>query len=138
MFSPTMSTSWSLLPPIIINSTPAFSPLSTFVCGFWNNFYYFKKSTREIARFQFFSSYSASKYLNALSRLMYHKKSFVNDLTRPYLGQCDFMLRLKLFLKKWVSRSSFLEDYLKVIMKKTVIVRRRRYQQLYQELWCQQ
>ena len=31
---------------------------------------------------------------------MYHKKAFVINLTRPYLGQCDFMRRLKLFPKK--------------------------------------
>ena len=33
-------------------------------------------------------------------RIMYDKKSFVNDLTRPYLGQSDLMRRLKLFPKK--------------------------------------
>ena len=33
-------------------------------------------------------------------RIMYHKKSFLYGLTKPYLGQCDFMLDLKSFLKK--------------------------------------
>mmetsp|Transcript_53410 Transcript_53410/g.60481 ORF Transcript_53410/g.60481 Transcript_53410/m.60481 type:complete len:126 (-) Transcript_53410:73-450(-) len=40
---------------------------------------------------------------------MYHQKSFFYDLTRPYLGQCDPKLRLKLFLKKvGFSQPSFL------------------------------
>ena len=44
-------------------------------------------------------------------RIMYHQKSFLYDLTRPYLGRCDVMLRLKLFLKK-VSFSQLLFDRL--------------------------
>ena len=43
-------------------------------------------------------------------RIMYHKTdqtSFLYGLTRPSLGQCDSMLRLKLFLKK-VSLSQLL------------------------------
>mmetsp|Transcript_53411 Transcript_53411/g.60483 ORF Transcript_53411/g.60483 Transcript_53411/m.60483 type:complete len:133 (-) Transcript_53411:73-471(-) len=40
--------------------------------------------------------------------IMYHQKSFFYDLTRPYLGQCDPKLRLKLFLKKvGLSQPSF-------------------------------
>ena len=103
MFSPMMSTSWSLWPPIIVNSTPVFFTSATFVCGFWNRFFYFK-STRETCAHVYFFPNLSSKNLNALAmRIMYHKTdqtSFLYGLTRPALGQCDPMLRLKIFLKK--------------------------------------
>ena len=44
----------------------------------------------------------------------------MNDLTRPYLGQCDSMLRLKLFLRKGsLSQPSFcvnIEDKKKTLL----------------------
>ena len=106
MISPMMSSSWSLLPAITVNSTPVFFTSATFVCGFWNTFFYFKSTRETCAHVYFFPSlkYLRSKNLNALAmRIMYHKTdqtSFLYGLTRPALGQCDSMLRLKLFLKK--------------------------------------
>ena len=32
--------------------------------------------------------------------IMYHQESFFYDLTRPYLGRCDLIGCLKIFLKK--------------------------------------
>ena len=56
-------------------------------------------------------------------RIMYHKTdqtSFLYGLTRPSLGRCDPMLRLKLFLKKWVSRSPlFVHTGVKIIKRKS-------------------
>ena len=112
MFSPMMPTSWFLFPVIMVNSTPVFFTLTTFVCGFWNNFYYFKSTRKTCAYVYYFSSIS-SKYLNVLAiRIMYHqtdRTSFLYGLTWPSLGQCDFMRRLKLFRKK-VSLSQLLFD----------------------------
>ena len=108
MFSPMMSSSWSVLPAIMVNSTPVFFTSSTFGCVFWINF---QGPQETCARFYFCPSLS-SKNLNALAmRIMYHKTdqtSFLYGLTRPSLGQCDSMLRLKLFLKKLgLSQPSF-------------------------------
>ena len=73
MFSPMKSTSWCLSNAIIINSTPVFFTSSTFVCGFWNIFFYFKSTQESCAHVYYFPSIS-SKYLNALvMRIMYHQ-----------------------------------------------------------------
>ena len=108
MISPMMSSSWSVLPAIMVNAAPVFFTSSTFGCGFWINF---QGPQETCARFYFFPSIS-SKHLNALAiRIMYHKTdqtSFLYGLTRPSLGRCDPMLRLKLFLKKvGLSQPSF-------------------------------
>ena len=87
----------------MVNSTPVFFTSTTFVCGFWNIFFYFK-STRETCAHVYFFPSLFSKNLNGLAmRIMYHKTdqtSFLYGLTRPALGQCDFLRRLKLFLEK--------------------------------------
>jgi len=107
MFSPMMSSSWSVLPAIMVNSAPVFFTSSTFACGFWINF---QGPQETCARFYFFPSIYF-KNLHALARLTYHKTdqtSFSYGLIRPYLGRCDSMLRLKLFLKKvGLSQPSF-------------------------------
>jgi len=111
MISPMKSTPWSLLPAIMVNSTTVFFTSATFVCGFWNNLFYFK-STRETCAHVYFFPFLSSKHLNALAmRIMYHKTdqtSFLYGLSRPSLGRRDSMPRLKLFLKKvGLSQPSF-------------------------------
>ena len=111
MRTPMLSSSWSLLPAITVNSTPVFFTSATFVCGFWNNYFYFKSTRETCANVYFFPSLS-SKNLNALAmRIMYHKTdqtSFLYGLTRPSLGRFGSMPRLKLFLKKvGLSQPSF-------------------------------
>mmetsp|Transcript_3715 Transcript_3715/g.4124 ORF Transcript_3715/g.4124 Transcript_3715/m.4124 type:complete len:188 (+) Transcript_3715:158-721(+) len=96
MFSPMMSSSWSVLPTIMVNSTPFFFTSATFVCGFWNNFYYFKSTQETCATVYYLPLFSSSKYLNALARLMYQSRLFQHGLIRPI----DFISRLKIFLKK--------------------------------------
>ena len=97
MFFPIKSTSWCLSNAITVISTLVFFTSTTFVCGFWINF---QGPQETCARFYFFPSIYF-KNLHALAmRTKYHKKIFLYDLTRPSLGQCDSMLRLKLFLKK--------------------------------------
>ena len=96
MISPMMSTSWFLLPTIMVNSTPVFFTSATFVCGFWNNFYYFKSTWETCAIVYYLPLFSSSKYLNALARLMYQSRLFQHGLIRPI----DFISRLKIFLKK--------------------------------------
>merc|ERR1712238_192852 len=95
----------------MVNSTPVFFTSATFVCGFWNNFFYFKSTREACANVYFFPSLS-SKNLNALAmRIMYHQTdnaSILYGLSRPSLGRCDSMLRLKIFLKKvGLSQPSF-------------------------------
>ena len=87
-------TPWCLALSIIVYSTPFFLPLSTFVCGFWINF----QGSQETC--VWFYSFSFSAYLNALvMHIMYHRKFFYG-LTRSYLGRCNIMHCLKLFLEK--------------------------------------
>ena len=107
MISPMMSSSWSLLPAITVNSTPVFFTSATFVCGFWNNFYFFKSTQETCATIYYFPLFSSSKYLNALARLMYQSRLFQHGLIRP----TEFLSCLKIFLKK-VSLSQLLFDRL--------------------------
>ena len=107
MFSPIMSTSWFLLPSIMVNSTPVFSPSSTFMCGFWINF----QGSQEIrARVQYLKielvrcSVSSSKHLNALARTIF-------GLTRSFFGRCDLLYCLKILLKKGSSSQLLLDRF---------------------------
>ena len=111
IFSLTMLTSQSLLPPIIANSTPVFSTLATFMCGFCNSFIYFK-STQETCAHVYYFPLISSKYLNALAMyIMYHQTSYLYKLTRPSLSWCDPMLCQKLFLKKVSLLQLFFDRY---------------------------
>ena len=105
------STSWCLLNAITVNSTTVFFTSATFVCGFWNNLFYFK-STRETCAHVYFFPFLSSKHLNALAmRIMYHQTdqtSFLYGLTRPSLGRFGSMPCLKLLLEKvGLSQPSF-------------------------------
>ena len=79
---------------------------------FLEYFFYFK-STQETCTYVYYFPLISSMYLNALAMcIMYHQtdqSSFLYGLTRPSLGQCDFMRPLELILKK-VSLSQLLFD----------------------------
>jgi len=88
-------------------------------CVVFGIFVSISRAHKKPARNFIFLFLSASKYLNTLAMgIMYHQKSFLYGLTRPSLGQCDFMRRLKLFLKKIFSCSSLLTELLEVIIMK--------------------
>ena len=55
-------------------------------------------------------------------RFIYHQKLFLYDLTRPYLGQCDPMRCLKLFLKKVSILQLLLEKSLESNKEKNIVI----------------